>query len=233
MKYTPLSFDVNLRSEGIIIDLDSLFAALARLQDRRDARGLRYALVTVLVFIVLLSNVRQSLAVEKKRMEMQADLLVHVRDRSSPADLEQAEDVLRVLGRLEQETGLPLPPMIEAWNKADLLSPERAEALEIAALGELIEYINTGDADALIQDIYLEGSLIGEKAQVKGQPTRMNIGNAATAHPRPIQRYTASALPRRWYSGGRWQPRQGQPGQPDVDRDPTGGGKDLFSLRPG
>jgi predicted transposase YbfD/YdcC len=53
MKYIPLSFDVNLRPEGIIIDLDSLFAALARLRDRRDARGLRYALVTVLVFIVL------------------------------------------------------------------------------------------------------------------------------------------------------------------------------------
>lgn len=64
---------------------------------------------------------------------MQADLLVHVRDRSSPADMEQAEDVLRVLGRLEQETGLPLPPMIEAWNKADLLPTERAEALAIAA----------------------------------------------------------------------------------------------------
>ena len=53
MKYTPLSFDVNLRREGVIIDLDSLFAALTKLQDRRDARGLRYHLVTVLVFIVL------------------------------------------------------------------------------------------------------------------------------------------------------------------------------------
>jgi predicted transposase YbfD/YdcC len=53
MKYIPLSFDVNLRPEGIVIDLDSLFAALAKLRDRRDARGLRYALVTVLVFIVL------------------------------------------------------------------------------------------------------------------------------------------------------------------------------------
>jgi predicted transposase YbfD/YdcC len=53
MKYTPLSFDVNLRSEGVVIDPESLFAALAKLQDRRDARGLRYALVTVLVFIVL------------------------------------------------------------------------------------------------------------------------------------------------------------------------------------
>ncbi|KCZ48816.1 MULTISPECIES: GTPase HflX [unclassified Hyphomonas] len=64
---------------------------------------------------------------------MQADLLVHVRDRSSPSDTEQAEDVLRVLDRLERETGLPLPPMIEAWNKADLLPPERAEALSLSA----------------------------------------------------------------------------------------------------
>jgi predicted transposase YbfD/YdcC len=53
MRYIPLSFDVNLRSEGVVIDPDSLFAALAKLQDRRDARGLRYALVTVLVFMVL------------------------------------------------------------------------------------------------------------------------------------------------------------------------------------
>nr|WP_321362085.1 GTPase HflX [uncultured Hyphomonas sp.] len=64
---------------------------------------------------------------------MQADLLVHVRDRSSPADQEQAEDVVRVLERLEQETGLPLPPMIEAWNKADLLPPDRADALAVSA----------------------------------------------------------------------------------------------------
>ena len=53
MKYTPLSFDVNLKPDGFVVDMDSLFAALATLHDRRDARGLRYALVTVLVFIVL------------------------------------------------------------------------------------------------------------------------------------------------------------------------------------
>lgn len=52
MKYTPLSYEVNLQ-EGVIIDLDSLFAALCELHDKRDARGLRYALVTVLVFILL------------------------------------------------------------------------------------------------------------------------------------------------------------------------------------
>jgi predicted transposase YbfD/YdcC len=53
MKYTPLSIDVNLRPEGFVVHVDSLFAALATLTDRRDARGLRYALVTVLVYLIL------------------------------------------------------------------------------------------------------------------------------------------------------------------------------------
>jgi glucose-1-phosphate thymidylyltransferase len=35
------------------------------------------------------------------------------------------------------------------------------------------------DADAVVEDIMLDGSLIGEKARVKGQPSRLNIGNAA------------------------------------------------------
>ena len=52
MKCTPLSFEVNLR-EGFFLAVDSLFAVLCTLQDQRDARGLRYALVTVLVFIIL------------------------------------------------------------------------------------------------------------------------------------------------------------------------------------
>ena len=53
MKYTPLSIEVNLSSEGFVVNLDSLFAALATLSDRRDARGLRYSLVTVLVYVIL------------------------------------------------------------------------------------------------------------------------------------------------------------------------------------
>lgn len=49
---TP-NFDVNLNPEGFIIDLDSLYASLARLKDSRHARGIRYSLVTILVCIVL------------------------------------------------------------------------------------------------------------------------------------------------------------------------------------
>lgn len=90
---------------------------------------------------------------------MQADLLVHVRDRSSAADVEQAKDVDIVLARLEKETGLPLPPMIEAWNKSDVLPPERFEALEIAAKGDtdspavLVSALQGQGMDSLLYEI--------------------------------------------------------------------------------
>ncbi len=52
-KYTPIAFEINLCPEGFVFDVDSLMAALMGLKDLRDARGLRYALVTVLVFVIL------------------------------------------------------------------------------------------------------------------------------------------------------------------------------------
>lgn len=53
MEYTTPTIDVNVEPDGFVIDLDSLYACLARLQDWRHARGVRYSLVTVLVYIVL------------------------------------------------------------------------------------------------------------------------------------------------------------------------------------
>ncbi len=52
-KYSPPTFDVNVDPDGFIMDLDSLYAFLTHLHDSRDAHGVRYALVTILVFIVL------------------------------------------------------------------------------------------------------------------------------------------------------------------------------------
>jgi len=53
MDCTILDFDVNTDPAGFIVDLGSLYDCLARLTDHRCARGKRYALVTVLVFLVL------------------------------------------------------------------------------------------------------------------------------------------------------------------------------------
>jgi len=61
---------------------------------------------------------------------LEADLLIHVRDRSSDADEDQKRDVLKVLVQLSELTGTQLPPMIEVWNKIDLVSPAIREGLE-------------------------------------------------------------------------------------------------------
>ena len=61
---------------------------------------------------------------------LEADLLIHVRDRSSDADDEQKQDVLKVLVQLSDLAGVDLPPLIEVWNKIDLISPEVRAGLE-------------------------------------------------------------------------------------------------------
>ena len=64
---------------------------------------------------------------------LEADLLVHVRDRSSQEDEERKKDVMDVLNRLRDEAGKPLPPIIEAWNKVDLLAEDMRETLKMSA----------------------------------------------------------------------------------------------------
>ena len=72
---------------------------------------------------------------------LSADLIVHVRDIAHPDSEAQRDDVIDVLSELGvagegalqgSEEDLP-PPMIEAWNKLDLLDPEAEErARELA-----------------------------------------------------------------------------------------------------
>ncbi|MDT0576636.1 GTPase HflX [Croceicoccus sp. F390] len=61
-----------------------------------------------------------------------ADLIIHVRDISSPAADEQKIQVEKVLRDLDINTGSDTAsqiPVIEAWNKWDLLSAQRADEL--------------------------------------------------------------------------------------------------------
>ncbi|MEZ5971256.1 MAG: GTPase HflX [Hyphomonadaceae bacterium] len=67
----------------------------------------------------------------------EADLLVHVRDIAHPQSEDQKTDVLAVLTQLAKDAGGKSPPMLEAWNKIDLLDHDtragrqrRAEAAE-------------------------------------------------------------------------------------------------------
>ncbi|MCC7160864.1 MAG: transposase family protein [Anaerolineae bacterium] len=52
-KYSAPTFEVNLDPAGFVIDLDSLYAHLTQLKDSRDPRGVRYSLVTILLFLLL------------------------------------------------------------------------------------------------------------------------------------------------------------------------------------
>ncbi len=102
---------------------------------------------------------------------LQADLLVHVRDRASEADIEQAADVMTVLARLEKESGLTLPPMIEAWNKIDVMLPARADAMKTLAASEtdtpaVAVSALTGDGiEALLQ--LIEKSILGGQQEIE------------------------------------------------------------------
>ncbi|MEQ1540845.1 MAG: GTPase HflX [Novosphingobium sp.] len=67
-----------------------------------------------------------------------ADVIVHVRDvanSDTQAQKRQVLDVLAELGLLGEEGGAPTIPIVEAWNKWDLLDAERAADLrqQIAA----------------------------------------------------------------------------------------------------
>ena len=66
----------------------------------------------------------------------EADLLIHVRDVAHPESDEQKRDVQNVLAQLAKESG-KAPPVLEAWNKIDLLDEatrtgrmQRAHAME-------------------------------------------------------------------------------------------------------
>ncbi len=67
-----------------------------------------------------------------------ADIICHVRDIANPAHAAQKKQVMEVLADLEvvdRETGVGDIPILEVWNKADLLDEERLDELREAAEG--------------------------------------------------------------------------------------------------
>jgi GTP-binding protein HflX len=61
-----------------------------------------------------------------------ADVIIHVRDIANPESAEQKAEVLQVLeglGVIQEEGSGPAIPVIEAWNKWDLLDQQRQEEL--------------------------------------------------------------------------------------------------------
>lgn len=108
---------------------------------------------------------------------LSADLLIHVRDRSSDSDMDQKQDVLKVLGQLSDLADTPLPPMIEVWNKIDLVDPHIREGLDAEA-AKLAD-----DAEAvMVSSISGEGvddllALIERRLDQGRKPFRVRLTN--------------------------------------------------------
>ncbi len=66
-----------------------------------------------------------------------ADVLVHVRDIAHPETDAQRDDVLGVLEQLAESEDVSPPPVIEAWNKIDLLQPDQLAARMTRAPSEV------------------------------------------------------------------------------------------------
>ncbi len=130
------------------------------------ASGRRIALVDTVGFITDLPTTLVAAFRATLEEAMEADLLIHVRDIAHPDTEYQANDVYTILEQLEQETGLTQPPMIEVWNKADLLDPATRSVLADRAAGgsppSLLVSATAGEGmDELL--FHIEGALFGNR----------------------------------------------------------------------
>lgn len=82
-----------------------------------------------------------------------ADVIVHVRDIASEAaqaQKSQVLDILADLGIVEDEGGASTIPIIEAWNKIDLLNADRLEALnDVSASDPDIIMVSAGNGEGI------------------------------------------------------------------------------------
>lgn len=121
----------NRMTGGDVVAEDMLFATLDPTMRETTLPGFDKAILSDTVgFVSDLPT--QLVAAFRATLEevASADLLVHVRDISHPDRDAQRDDVLDVLAQLgvgpQDEAA---PPLIEAWNKVDLLAPADREAL--------------------------------------------------------------------------------------------------------
>lgn len=85
-----------------------------------------------------------------------ADVICHVRDMANPSHAAQKKQVLEVLadlGVVDPETGTSSIPILEVWNKCDLLDAENVAELREAAEGQgaVILSAATGQGVAVLE----------------------------------------------------------------------------------
>jgi GTP-binding protein HflX len=99
-----------------------------------------------------------------------ADIICHVRDMANPshgAQKKQVMEVLADLGVVDKETGESSIPILEVWNKCDLLDSETLEEMREAAenLGAVMMSAASGEGVAALEE-RIAGMLTGTAREV-------------------------------------------------------------------
>ena len=100
-----------------------------------------------------------------------ADIICHVRDISNPSTEAQKAQVLRVLrdlGVIEEEGGASSIPILEVWNKWDLLEQEQAtELLCLADASDKVVTLSALSGQGVDKFVDKLGTILTSKASVR------------------------------------------------------------------
>jgi GTP-binding protein HflX len=97
-----------------------------------------------------------------------ADIICHVRDMANPAHAAQKKQVMEVLadlGVVDAESGHSEIPILEVWNKADLLGPERAVELREAAAAQDAVLVSAATGEGIESFAERIGEMLTQKAR--------------------------------------------------------------------
>ncbi|HRC87196.1 MAG TPA: 50S ribosome-binding GTPase, partial [Thermoanaerobaculia bacterium] len=159
-----------------VLAKDLLFATLdPTMREVRLVSGRRMILADTVGFISELPTML--IAAFRATLEevLEADIILHVRDIADAESEAQRGDVLRVLEELGIEVEGPGCPIIEVWNKTDLLAPERREMLCLQAAREqppavLVSSVSGDGVDALLAAIDARMAVGGDIVSLEVAP---------------------------------------------------------------
>jgi GTP-binding protein HflX len=99
-----------------------------------------------------------------------ADVICHVRDMSNPSHAAQKKQVMEVLadlGVVDKENGESSIPILEVWNKCDLLDSETLEELRESAEGQGAVILSAGTGEGMGDfEARIAGMLTGTAREV-------------------------------------------------------------------
>lgn len=139
----------NRLADSDVFVKDMPFATLdPTIRQVRLGKGKEIALIDTVGFITDLPTalIRSFQATLEESIE--ADLILHVHDASSPDAFQKAADIDEVLTELEEMFDRDLPPVVHVWNKSDLLGPNELEHLKHRILQAA-----AGETDAAVSSV--------------------------------------------------------------------------------